>query len=229
MAETLPPGLTSEQERNAWLANVSELTSVITHEFNNILNGILLHVAVLKQEVPPEILPELEVIRGLGNSAAALIKKLQQYNSKRRAPLSPVDLNEAVRDAVAPRAADPRLRVDLAAELPTVQAKPVELRRLIALLLDQAAAVGAEGGSIKLCTSADGKRVFLRIEDAGPHVPEADLARIFEPFQVVRPGADEALLAVCHTLARHLQGSLRAENLTPAGMAFTVELSPVKV
>jgi two-component system, NtrC family, sensor kinase len=219
----------AERERNAWLANISELTSVITHEFNNILNGMLLHIAVLKQEVPPEILPELEVIRGLGNNAAALIKRLQQYNSKHREPLAPVDLNEIVREETAQRAAEPKLHVELADDLPQVQGKSSELRRLLGLLLDQsAAAMAPAGGAITIRTRQEGKRVLLRVEDAGPPVPAADLSRLFEPFQVVRPGGEEATLAVCHTLARHLQGSLRAENLTPTGMAFTVELSPVK-
>src|SRR5207248_9006593 len=109
----------TERERLAWLGNISELTSIITHEFNNVLNGMLLHIAVIKQEVPPEIVPELDVIRGLGINAAALIKKLQQYNGKRRVALTAVDLNEAVREVLA---GHPKLKLDveLASDLPPV-------------------------------------------------------------------------------------------------------------
>ena len=98
------------------------------------------------------------------------------------------------------------------------------------LLLNQAvAAAGSQSGTVKVRTAHEGTRVQLRVDDSGPHIPEEQLGHAFEPFQVARAGGDEAELAVCHTLARHLQGSLRAENLAPSGMAFTVELTPAKV
>jgi signal transduction histidine kinase len=216
-------------ERLNYLDNVSELTAHITHEFNNILNGILLHIAVLKQEVPPEIVPELDVIRGLGNNASALVKKLQQYNSKRRGLLEPVNLNEAVRKTAAQRTGMPGVQLALDPNLPRAQAKPRELRRLLQMLLDQAeAARGATGGTITIRTAREGKRVLLRVEDPGPPISPDDLPYLFEPFRVVRPGGDEATLAVCHTLARHLQGSLRAENLAGGGVVMIVEFSPAR-
>lgn len=217
----------TERQRLAWLGNISELTSVITHEFNNVLNGMLLHIAVVKQEVPPEIVRELDVIRGLGINAAALIKKLQQYNSKRRGALTPVDLNDVIREVLG-RHPDLKSEVELASDLPPVQARPADLARLVELLASQAAASTPAGGTVRIRTCQEGKRVQLRVEDAGPHLPDEQLPHAFEPFQVARSGGDEAELSVCHTLARHLQGSLRAENLTPVGMAFTLELSPTK-
>src|SRR5262249_47897669 len=50
----------SDPDRTAWLDNVSELTSVLTHEFNNILNGMLLHIAVLRQSAATEVSADLE-------------------------------------------------------------------------------------------------------------------------------------------------------------------------
>jgi signal transduction histidine kinase len=219
-----------ERERLAWLGNVSELTSIVSHEFNNLLNGILLHVAVLKQDVPKEMQSELDVIRGLGNNAALLIKQLQKYNSKRRGSLQPVDLNQLVRDAVAERQArEPALtlQVDLDPELPPAQAKPFEVGRLLSLLIDQArAAMGSHPGPISIRTLRAGNRPQLHVEDVGPPIDETLLPRIFEPFTVVRPGGDEAALAVCHTLVRHLHASMRAENRPAMGVAFTIEFTP---
>jgi signal transduction histidine kinase len=217
-------------DRQAWLNNISELTAIIAHEFNNFLNGILLHVAVLKQSAPKEMAPELDVIRTLGNNAAALVKQLQKYNSKHRGPVQTVDLNQAVRDTLDERQSrepSPLLQVQLAPDVPLIQAKPRELGRLLNLLLDQAAAATApQPGRIGVQTRRAGNRVLLRVEDAGPPIEEAQLAKVFEPFAVARPGGDEAGLSVCHTLARHMHGSMRAENRPEGGVAVSVEFSP---
>lgn len=219
----------SECERSAWLSNVSELTSIVTHEFNNMLNGILLHAAVLKQGAGKEIADELEVIRKLGINAATLIKQLQQYNSKRRTPLEPVDVNAIVRETVAGFSSGAPFQLELAADLPRVQGNPREIRRLFDLLVQEAlAAMAPNGGTITIRTGQESRRVLVRVEDTGPPIADAELPRVFEPFHVVRSGGDEAGLAICHTLARHQQGTLRAENLSPSGVAFIVELSSVK-
>lgn len=227
-ADAARPAAAEDPARLAWLSNISELTAIISHEFNNFLNGILLHVAVLKQEVPKEVHAELDVIRGLGNGAAALVKQLQRYNSKRRGNLQPLELNEVVR-----RAAEERTGVvpelDLQPDLPRIQGKVPELSRLLHFLLDQAAAAMAgQPGRVTVRTSAKENKVLLRVEDAGPAIDAAQLPKAFEPFHVVRPGGDEAGLAIAHTLARHLHGSMRAENRPEGGVAVVVEFSPAR-
>lgn len=220
---------TPDDERLAWLSDVSELTSILTHEFNNTLNGMLLHIAVLKQGAGKELAAELDVIREQGNNAAKLIKKLQQYNGKRRAPLGPVDLNAIVRETVESFKGSAQIQLSLEPTLPMAHASATELRRLVELLLEQSvAAMAPQAGAISIRTSQESRRVLLRIEDTGPRIADDDLPSAFEPFHVVRPGGNEAGLALCHTIARRLQGSLRAENLTPNGVVFVVELSAAK-
>jgi signal transduction histidine kinase len=220
---------TEDPQRQAWLNNVSELTAIVAHEFNNFLNGILLHIAVLKQAAPKELAAELDVIRTLGNNAAALVKQLQKYNSKYRGSVQAVDLNAVVEEALKARQArQPELRLQLQFEpgLPPVQGKPAELGRLVNLLLDQAvAATAPQAGEIAVQTRRAGNRVLLRVEDQGPSIDEALLPKVFEPFAVIRPGGDEAALAVAHTLARHMHAALRAENRPGGGVAMVVEFA----
>jgi C4-dicarboxylate-specific signal transduction histidine kinase len=112
---------------------------------------------------------------------------------------------------------------------PRAQARAPELSRLINLLLDQAeAAQGTAEGTITVRTGRNGKQVLVRIEDGGPAIPEDQLPHAFQPFRVVRPGGDEVGLAIGYTLARHLQGSLRAENLAGGGVAMILEFSPAR-
>jgi signal transduction histidine kinase len=219
-----------EVERREWLGYVSETTSIVAHEFNNFLNGIMLHLALLKQEAPKQMTPELDVMKRLATDAANLIKRLQQYNSRHRLPLGSIDLNQAIEDTLARVPLPPGVvRVDrnLAPDLPRVQGTHHDIGRLLSLLLKQAgAAMAGKPGCINIRTELANRKVVLRFEDAGPCVDAAALPRLFEPFFLGRPGVEEPGLALCHTLARRLHAGLRAENRPEGGVGFILDFAP---
>jgi signal transduction histidine kinase len=62
----------------------------------------------------------------------------------------------------------------------TLTADPLLLRRLVRNLLDNARRHG--GGATDVRIESDEHTARIVVEDAGPGVPEADRARIFEPF-----------------------------------------------
>jgi signal transduction histidine kinase len=217
-------------ERRQWLGFVSETTSIVAHEFNNFLNGIMLHVALLKQEAPQQMIEELDVVKRLATQAANLVKRLQQYNGQRRLPLEPTDLNHAIEDTLA-RLALPKgvtaVHRELASGLPRIQATRRDLARLLELLFKQAgAAMEARPGPVKILTQPGIRKVELHFADSGPGVEAEVLPRLFEPFFLARPGAEEPGLALCHTLARRLHASLRAENRPQGGLTFVLEFTP---
>jgi two-component system sensor histidine kinase CpxA len=74
--------------------------------------------------------------------------------------------------------------------------------------------------------------VLLSVEDRGPGIPAAELPRIFEPFYRLdtarTPGAGGAGLglAIVATCVEACAGSVSARNLTPSGLAVTIQLAP---
>jgi signal transduction histidine kinase len=220
----------ADAERSEWLANVSETASIVAHEFNNYLNGMMLHLALLKQEAPKAMSAELDVMKRLAMDAAALVKRLQEYNGRRRPTLMSTDLNDAVRDALDRIPLPPGvagINYHLAENLPRVGAARREFGRLLALLMRQAgAAMQAKPGPIIIRTEAAGRKVLLRFEDSGPSLESDVLTRIFEPFFIARRGTEEPGLALCHTLARRLHAGMRAENRPEGGVAFILEFTP---
>jgi signal transduction histidine kinase len=223
-------GGSEEIERQQWLASVSETTSIVAHEFNNFLNGMMLHMALIQQGAAREMTRELDVIKRLATDAANLVKKLQQYNSRQRSPLAPTDLNATIREAFAGREPPPsvtEIDLELAENLPPVQATRRDLGRLLDLLFRQsAAAQDGKPGPIRVCTDGGGRKPILRFEDSGPPIDAESLSRVFEPFFVARPGTPEPGLALCQTLARRLQASVRVENRPEGGVAFILEFAP---
>jgi signal transduction histidine kinase len=218
-----------DRDRRAWLTSVAEVTSVVTHEFNNHLNGILLHLALLQQEVPETLRPQLELIRQLGTSAASLVKRLQKFSRGERPPPQPLDLNQVVRDVVGKNQKAVKgvpVQLQLAPGLPPVAGTPHELRRLVAQMLANAVAAAAPGGSVTVRTDRAEDQVVFAVEDTGAAIAEEMLPRLFEPLVIPRKGVAEQGLAVCKGLARRLQGNIRGENRLEGGVAFIVEFTP---
>lgn len=218
MSEAPTPPATEEQRLMA-LALLGELTGSVAHEFNNILNNIMLHLAVLEQKgLPDKLRPETAQVKQVGRQAATLVRQLQQYSQGLHPPPGPVDLNAAVCAAV-PKA----VRYELAADLPPVLGEPFDLRRIIELLIANALAVSASDGV--LVRTGQGERdILLYVTDSGPTIDAEMQKRQFEPFVTARPGGDGVRLAVCKSLVRRMQGAILGENCPEGGMVYTVQL-----
>ena len=241
----------ADQAGDLGMAEVGEVSIPVTHEFNNFLNALLLHTAVLKFQLPESMHQGLEELRRQATAAAGLIQQVQHYRRRQQPPRPPVDLDRAVWAAVEALGAKPSeqgglgatirialfrgrtvdegtveaaVRLDLAAGEASASGTFAELKRLCVFLIRNAAAAAATNeGEVVVRTTQGGGKVILRVEDAGPAIPPDVLAHLFEPAAVGREGTSALELAACKTLARRLHGALRAENLGEGGAAFIVE------
>ena len=103
-----------------------------------------------------------------------------------------------------------------------------ELRRLTAILLDNAQKYGAEGGSTVVSLKRSGRyRCVLSVSDEGEEIPEEDLVRLFTRFY----RADEARsgeegfglgLSIAEEIVDHHNGRIRAESVDGVN-TFTTE------
>jgi signal transduction histidine kinase len=209
-------------------ASLSDLTALVSHEFNNHLNGIFLRLALLEQEFP-EARDQLRVIRNLGDEAAALIRRLQQANRPKIPTPEPVDVNRIIREVLETMQSvtpGPNIEVRLATDAPVARASQENLRRLVTLLLAHCVqAVSANGGAISIRTEHVGPKVIVEIGDTGPAILEELLPRAFDPFISAREGTDDTALGICRMLVRRLHGEIRAANRPGAGVTYRVELS----
>lgn len=203
------------------LAVLGELTGSVAHEFNNILNNIMLHLAVLEQKgLSPELRAETTLVKQAGRQAAGLIRQLQQYCQEKQPAAGPVDLAAVLRESV-----EGPIPLEIAADLPPVLGNAADLKRLVGLLLAHAQAVAP--GSIRVRASRCNFGVCLEVEDGGPAIAADMLARQFHPFVITRPGDDGVRLAVSKHLMKRLQGLIRGENREAGGVVVTVELRAV--
>ena len=138
-------------------------------------------------------------------------------------------------DEVVPRALDglgpDALRVDVRDmdAVPPVVTDPALLERVVANLA--ANALRYSPAKVTVTASALGDRVELRVIDHGPGLPEADRARVFQPFQRLgdRTGGGVGLgLALARGLVEALHGTIEPEDTPGGGLTMIVDLPAAK-
>ena len=139
---------------------------------------------------------------------------------------------DAVREMIAPQAAEKTLRLDfpdVPAELCAI-ADEDRTRQILLNLLANALKFTDAGGLIALEATGDAKEVTIAVNDTGIGIPAAKLEQIFEPFvqaeRALRP-SDQGVglgLAISRQLARAMGGDLRVESTQGNGSTFTLTL-----
>jgi signal transduction histidine kinase len=234
----------------AWLADVGELAGPLAHEFNNVLNTVLLHVAVLQYAIPENLRPDLAEIHKQCTATGRLVKQFQQLRHDWQLEAQRADLNHVVREALAvldrerdgrggitrtmeasaeaPRSVSERVVLELAPDLTPVCASHADLTRLIVLLIRNSLLAAPTAAKVKVRSQTVGDKLVLEIEDPGPPVPAETLALFFEPGVQARNGTRSLELAACKSLLRRIHGTIRCENPPNGGFAVIVTLPRAK-
>jgi signal transduction histidine kinase len=148
--------------------------------------------------------------------------------------LAPVDLaalaRETARNAAA-LAANRGVSISVDAERPVaVVGDHDRLIQLALILIDNAITHSPRGGVVTVAAATSGRRATLVVSDQGPGVPEADRARICEPFTRLPAGRQEKApgaglgLAIGARIAEAHGGGIAVDD-APGGCArFTLAL-----
>jgi two-component system sensor histidine kinase KdpD len=139
----------------------------------------------------------------------------------------PVGLDEVVPAAI-PADHQDRVEVDVPESLPSVQADPGLLERIIANLLTNAIRWSPADLRVRIVAGAVPGGIDVRIIDRGPGIAVADRGRVFEPFQ--RTGDDRTSdgiglgLAVAHGFAEAIGASLEIDDTPGGGTTMVLHL-----
>jgi signal transduction histidine kinase len=208
------------------MANVGEVVGPVAHEFNNLLNTLLLQIAVLEQTCPEGLKEDMNGLKQHGRTAAALVRLVQQYRRQSSSEEPQCDLNEAVKAAVAGVHAgglppDVKVGFTPGGGLPPVRAGFPDLKRLASFLLGNATLSGCHEVIVRTETGVRG--VSLVVNLTGASVDSAFLTRLTAPALSVREGTAGLELAAARSLTRRLGGELSAGS-TDGGVRVAVDL-----
>ncbi|GIW72189.1 MAG: hypothetical protein KatS3mg102_1731 [Planctomycetota bacterium] len=221
------------------LASLGNLIAGITHELNNPLAVISGFAELLLAQTPPgaETREMIEAIHAEAQRCTRIVHNLMTFARQRRPTLTPLDLNEIVRDVLELyrfklSLEDITTRVELAPELPLTLGDLAQLQQVVLHLVGHAQAAlhettGTREIRIATRSEADSGEVVLEVEHTGASIPEERLLELFEPFPPLGAAEEEwqVGLALCYVLVRQHRGRLEAGPRAGGGMRFAVRLA----
>ena len=113
---------------------------------------------------------------------------------------------------------------DIDADIPPFSFDPVQIKRVLINLLDNAIGVLPEGGDIHISLGRRQDCVIMSVADTGPGITEHVKTRLFEPYFSTRKSGTGLGLAITHTIIAEHNGTILVRDNVPSGTIFTVEL-----
>ena len=236
--------LVREAER---MESVASLAGALSHDFNNLLTGILGYARLLLDRIGPgdPIRRQLAAIEASASRAADLTTRLLTFSRRGASRPEPADLAETLAPAILTlRDGLPetiRLQVEKDAELWTVAIDDEQIRRVLAALGTNAVEAMGWGGTLgislfnRTLTEKDcrgrldarpGRFVVLGVADTGTGIDKEIRRRLFEPFVTTKKEAGGAGfgLATAYGLVKGHEGWIEVETELGKGTTFAVFL-----
>jgi signal transduction histidine kinase len=214
------------------LTTVGRLAAGIAHEINNPLEGMsnyltLARDALVRADVEAASRHVGSVKQGL-DRAAGIVRQVLAHADPAKAPRTPVDLNQVLRETEQFVQSRKEFRhVRFALELSdaplVVHGNPVMLGQVAMNLIVNACEVQPGKGEVRVTSRRDGASVVAEFADRGPGIPEADRQRVFEPFFSTKDSTGLGL-SICHTIVRQHEGELDVAPRAGGGSVFRMRL-----
>lgn len=178
--------------RSQRIESIGTLAGGIAHDLNNVLTPIAMGVSLLRaDERDPARDQVLGLIEASAARAADMVRQVLAFARGAEGPRRAVAPATLVTD-VASLLADtlPKhitLELELAADVPTVEADATQLQQVLLNLCVNARDAMPDGGHLRLSVHRMSEEVCLRVEDTGEGMTPDMLDKIFDPFFTTKP------------------------------------------
>jgi PAS domain S-box-containing protein len=218
-----------------------EFIGLVSHELRTPLTVIGGGLSTLLTEwnrlSPSEVQQLLKDALLESESLSHLIENLLELSRARAQQLSlysePTDVKNLVKEVLSKikrQAPSHRFVTSIHDKLPSINADPLRIERILYNLLDNAAKYSPPGSQIKVTVNAEPGRLVIGVSDRGKGLSSSEQARIFGPFQRLensRPdqarGAGLGLM-VCRRLVEAHGGEIWVESKKGSGSTFFFSL-----
>jgi two-component system sensor histidine kinase PilS (NtrC family) len=221
-------------DRAERLAAVGRLAAGIAHEIRNPLQAISGSIELLAEGLPADGAKDSKELMAIVLREVArlngLITELLDFARPRRPEPQPLDLAVTLGELVRVFENDRRgAPVELRAPQPVwTEADPSQLRQVVWNLLRNAVEASPLGAPVVVEAAPEsvGGRAWARLAiiDAGPGIPAAERARVFEPFFSTKEGGTGLGLATVHRIVEEHKGRVELECPDSGGTIFAVWL-----
>jgi cell cycle sensor histidine kinase DivJ len=220
----------------------SKFLATVSHELRTPLNAIIGFSEMLAREDEMKLdaarrQDYARLIRDSGEHLLAVVNGILDMSRIEAGhfeivtePFALKPLIESCRNMMSLRAeqAGIQLFTDIASDLPEINADPRAMRQVVINLVSNAIKFTEEGGKVDVIARAKGNEIELVVSDTGVGIPEADIARLGDPFFQGRSTYDRTYegtglgLSVVMGLVKLHGGSVEIESRLRKGTKVVV-------
>jgi signal transduction histidine kinase len=201
----------------------TQMLAAITHDLQTPLTRLRLRLEkVAEPELQERLIGDLSAMQAMVKEGLDLARSMDTTET-----MQLIDLDSLL-DSVCADAVDARQRVDLAGTAGmALLGRPLDLRRCLVNLIDNAVKYGQ---SARVAVDRINGAARIRIRDAGPGIPAAELGRVFDPFYRVETsrsresGGTGLGLTIARNIAEQHGGSIGLANHPEGGLEVTLML-----
>jgi PAS domain S-box-containing protein len=227
------------------LESLAVLAGGIAHDFNNLLTNIMGYASMALAGLPheSEARTYMEQVMAAAKNGAELNRQILAYSGGGKFVIEPIHVSQLIEEGVRLLGTliskQVSLEVDLAPDVPPVNADAAQLRQVVMNLVANASeALGDTPGVIRVTTGCfwagegelsgpqpghslpAGQYAYLEVKDTGCGMDEETLSRMFEPFFSTKfTGRGLGLAAVLGIVRGH-GGTVQVESAPGAGTTF---------
>ena len=217
------------------LAAWQEVARQISHELKNSLTPISISLRRLRSHIvdkspSPKIAVSLQSMEEELHSIERMAAEFSEFARMPQPQKSTVNLNEIVQSVVLltqPWAGRINIQTHLSSHLPSIQADPEQMKRLLHNLIKNAVEASHDPETVSVTTqpveSAEHK-IELEIQDQGEGMDEEELERIFQPYYTTKQKGTGLGLAIVQKIVEAHDGEIRVESAAGKGTRVTVRL-----
>jgi PAS domain S-box-containing protein len=219
-----------------------EFLSSMSHELRTPLNAILGYAQLLtldrRESLSDDQAERIEQIQKAGWYLLEMINDVLDLSRMESGAMhivaENVDINALAQECLAMfkeqcQQAEINIQFDLQPEAAFVCGDTTRLKQVLNNIFSNAVKYNIRGGSINVQTRRHDRHVFVRITDSGLGMNEAQLAKLYEPFN--RLGRENSStegtgigLVVARRLVQLMGGTIEVESTPNAGSSFTIQL-----
>jgi signal transduction histidine kinase len=201
----------------------TQMLAAITHDLQTPLTRMRLRLEkVSEPELQERLIGDLSAMQAMVREGLDLARSMDTTEA-----MQMLDLDSLL-DSVCADAVDGGQRVSLCGHAGmALLGRPLDLRRCFVNLIDNAVKYGH---AARVTVDRINGAARVRIRDAGPGIPDAELARVFDPFYRVETsrsresGGTGLGLTIARNIAEQHGGSITLANYTEGGLEVTLML-----
>jgi hypothetical protein len=215
------------------LSSIGLLAAGVAHEVNTPLAVISTYAQMLAKQVAEDSQKSLilEKIAKQTFRASEIVNSLLNFSRTSTTSYGGVNINKVVQETLSLLEhqlvkTGVRIETRLDPDLPPVHGNAGKLQQVFLNLFLNARDAMSSGGTLEVCSLADGMGARVEVSDTGHGIAQENLHRIYDPFFTTK-GAKKGTglgLSVTYGIIQEHGGSIEVSNRRGGGATFRVEL-----